>query len=59
MPKTMNTITDSELLEINGGSFARDAGYFLGATASWLCAASSIQINPGWFAEKVVEAIYL
>ena len=35
----MNTIMESDLLAISGGNFANDAGYFIGATASWLCAA--------------------
>jgi hypothetical protein len=56
---TMNTITESDLLAINGGNFASDAGYVIGWTASWLSAIGSAQVNPGVFAQKVAEHIYL
>jgi hypothetical protein len=56
----MNTITESDLLVINGGNFAHDAGYVIGATASWICAIGGLQCGmPGMFAEKVAAIIYL
>jgi hypothetical protein len=57
---TMNTITESDLLAISGGNFAHDAGYVIGATASWICAIGGLQCGmPGMFAEKVSAIIYL
>jgi hypothetical protein len=57
---TMNTITESDLLEINGGNFAKDAGYVIGATASWICAIGGLQCGtPSMFAEKLAAVIYL
>jgi len=54
----MNTIMESDLLAISGGNFANDAGYFIGATASWLCAAGGLPCGmPGLFAEKVAMLI--
>jgi hypothetical protein len=56
----MNTIAESDLLAISGGNFAHDAGYVIGATASWICAFGGLQCGmPNMLAEKVAALIYL
>jgi len=53
----MNTITESELLVVNGGTLAYDIGYALGVGAAWALVLGGVNINPAPLYMKVGMAL--